>query len=352
MDDKIKIISNNNLFKSITDASISRSIDAVAGGFQITVTNYSIDTLLLKEDDPIKVFIGEEVYVTGWIERIESEYSDGNHNVVIYGSDKTVDIVEGSIYVNASYNLTSFKKLCEKVLADHDININVIDLSKSKGNDFPADEVNVGEAGESILDFLNRYAIKANSMLTTNGNGELVIYRNSGLNVGAKLNVIRFGNNSQVKSVKLIKDHSNRYSKVIIKSQLEDLDNDGDDVEGIAEDLKVTRKRVKVLISESIADINTANKIAEWEVNKRRSDSIQYNCNVVGFRTDVSYGKIWQPNFLVDINDEFSGIRATMMVKEVNFNYSESGTTTDLVLVSSDSYTLETQAKKLSIGVQ
>lgn len=351
--DDISIVVSGNRYSNIKEAQVSRTIEGVAGSFEVIIANRSIKKLNIKVDDDIKVYVGDKLYITGYIERMNSRYGLKNHDLSISGKDNTIDLIEGDVSENIAYTTTSFSRLCELVLFTHNIPVGVVDLSGSNGKDLDGSEISAGEASETLFDFMNRYAIKTNNMLTTDGKGNLVVYKNSGVETGVTITNGVGEKNPHIKSANFIQDNSKRYRKIIIKSQLDDLDDGGEDISGEAEDKNVQRQRTKVIISEAISDADIAKKIAEWEVNTRRSASRTYSCVLHGFRTGGTTGAIWEPNMKVSVNDEFAGINAKMMVKTVSFTYSENtGSLTSLELVSEDSFSLQTQAKKLAEGLQ
>ena len=353
--DKVIFYINGHKYEDIKEAPTSTHIDALAGSFEIIINRQTFRERPIFADDRIIIKISNEPYITGYVTEVDKTYSSNSNDISIIGYDATIDIFEGSITNNSTYNLIPFNLMCEKVLHENDMLHDVITINKNKGDYyvFPENMLINAEPSETVFSFLNRFAVIAGCLLTTDGKGALVVYTNNGIDVGAKISVEDDGENDLVKNINFNINHSNRFKKIIVKSQGESLDDKGDDIEGVAFDNNVRRNRVKLIIAESSLDIEGCTKLAEWEVNKRRSDSVQYSCTVRGFRvSDIFQAPLWSAGFLVDVKDDFSGINCKMLVKSVSFSYSESGTTTDLILVSSDSYTLQTQAKKRSIGVQ
>jgi prophage tail gpP-like protein len=342
-------------YKDIISANITKDIDAVAGGFAVSVTYEMFLTLRVKVDDSILLYMNDSNLMTGYITEIELNQNPTERDVTILGNCKTVDLVDSSIFNNCSYTVSKLKRLCELAISFNGLDIDVLDerdkFSDNEFGDFAEGTILNGEAGESLLNFLNRYASISSAMLTSNELGQLIIYDNHGVDVGAKIIVDDQNSNERLISSNVIRNNSNRFSKIIIKSQGESLDDDGDDIIGEAIDGEVSRKRTKMIISDSILDIDSATKLAKWEVNKRRSDSVSYNCALLGFRTNGIYGDFWRVGMLVSVNDIYSEIKSMMLVKSVSFDYSMEGRITNLELVASDSYTLKTEASQFAKGV-
>ena len=363
MDDQIEIIINNVAYTEIKEIDVGRDLDYLAGSFECAIANKFIVSSPVFIEDQVEIRIGDNPILLGNVDSLNSSITNSSHDYVFSGSDWTNDLVMTEISVNATYNYTKLKKLCEKVLSDNEINyITVVDSSVNdfveqngvlvrQENDFPVGSEQSAETGDTIFDFLSVYAEKAGKILPSDGDGRLIIYSNSGIAKNLQLSNTVSGDNEKIKSASYTQDFTNRYKNVIVVSQAIDLEDGGHDTRGIATDDKVRRNVNKIIINESVADALTAKKIAEFEVNKRRSDSVQYNCSVMGFYATKNV--LWQPNLLVSIIDENFGIKATMLLKTVRYVYNETdGSICNLTFVSSDTYSLRTEASKFNEGVE
>lgn len=363
MKNEIKVIVNNKAYSEIKEIEVVKDLDYLSGSFDCVMANRFIARSPVEIEDQIEIQIGSNPILLGNVDRISANITNSLHDYILSGSDWTSDIETTEISVNATYQFKKLKRLCEKVLSDNDINyIDVIDNSSPdfveengvfvrSENDFPNNDEQSGDTGQTIFDFLSGYAEKAGRVLTSDGEGRMIIYSNSGINEGVVLDNTSSGVNKYIKTASITKDFSNRYKKVIVVSQALDLENNGQDIRGEAEDKFIRRQVNKVIINESVADADTAKKIAQFEVNKRRSDSIQYNCTVAGFYAEN--GKLWAPNLLVSIIDENLGIKATMLLKRVRYKFNENdGSTCDLSFVSSDAFSLRTEGSQLNEGLE
>lgn len=331
-----------NQFKKI---KVTRSLDAVSGSFSFQAANKRISDFPFKIFDAANVVVNGIQSVNGYIYKMNPAYSDKSHTVEITGFDKTRDLVDIKIFRNVQYNTPiTLQRLALEVTTDGDIfGMNVRDQADAPP--FKEGELLAGETGETLFSYLERHARKRNVILSNDGDGNLVLYRNSGNAIGATLtNIFNEPQNSNIISASANYDYTNRFDRMIVVSQQDGEDN----VRGFARDDEIKRVRgvrTHVVVSETVQDVKACTELAEWEVNKRRSDSITYNCEVQGFwATDTM---VWQPNQLVDIVDEYADINSRMLLRSVDYSFDEtSGSRASLSFVSPDSYSLQANDPK------
>ena len=348
----IKLIVNGREYTDIIQIEVEKDIDYISGSFSCVVANNFMSNFPIRVNDKVTVNIAGNDVIYGNVETLDDDIDTRSHSVTITGRDVTADLVRSEIYSNADYSFTDLKSLIEAVMKDNGItNIGVIDESNSEGNDFSEGESQVGETGQTIFDFISDYADKASKVLTSDGKGNVVIYSNSGINKSVVLNNSYDNENRYIKNINYSIDFNDRYKRVIVKSQAEDLSSGGEDITAESIDDEVVRNITKVIISDTVSDKETAQRLADFEVNKRRSDSISYSCTVPSF---FNISRIfWEPNLLVAIIDSNTGVNATMLLKGITYKYNlEEGSTSDLVFVSEDTYSLKTQASQFNEGVQ
>ncbi len=325
-----------NQFKQI---KVTRSLDAVSGSFSFQAANKRISDFPFKIFQEARVTVNGVNTINGYIYKIKPGYSETSHTVDISGWDKTRDLNDIKIFKNVAYNTPiSLQKLAFNVTTDHDI-YGMSILDRANVEDFKEGELLAGETGESLFSFLERHARKRNVILSNDGEGNLVLYRNSGVNIRATLrNIFNEPQNSNIISASANYDYTKRFDRVIVTSQEEG----NDDVRGEATDDKIARARgarTHVVVSETVQDVKQCEELAKWEVNKRRSDSITYNCEVQGFWATGS--TIWQPNQVVNIVDQYADINSKMLLRSVTYGFDETnGSRAKLEFVSPDSYSL------------
>jgi prophage tail gpP-like protein len=331
---------NNRQYSQFKEVSITQSLDSIAGSFEAVIANEVISKLSVKMFDTVEILVNGFGVLYGYINNTNPSYSTSSHDVNISGFDQTIDVVECSINTTVTYNgPITLIDLISKILDDSKINSNIL-VSYQKGIEkisYNKDEIVAAESGESIFDYIDRIARKKQCLLSHNNKGNIVIYRIAGLDIGAEIrNEAGKNNNDFILSAGATYDYSRRFRGIVVISQTQK----GNDIMGWARDNGARDNRIKAIISDSAVDLETAQKIATWEVNKRRSDSVQYSCRLQGFW--ATKDKIWQPNQLVNIYDDFADINGKMLLRDVTYNLSDNeGSTVDLTFVSPDSYSLQ-----------
>jgi len=339
MADVISLNVNGTSYEQFKEIRVTRSLQAIVGSFEAVVANSRISTFPMKALNSATITVNGVQVIGGFINRITPSYSSPNsHTVNIQGFDKTKDVVDSTIFGNVQVNGSiSLKELIQGLLITHEIE-GVRVTQKADIEDFDGEEILSGETGDSLFEYIQKHAQKKKVLLGADGKGGIVIYRNQdGSSVASLIN--RFGENqeSKIKSASSSVDFTNRFSKVIIKSQG---GLGGDDISGEFDDKEVTRNKVKVIIVETVEDIKSCEDWAKWEVNKRKSDSVTYECVVQGFSSQG--GIVWEPGQFVAIEDDFADMKSVMLLRDVEYSVGlQTGSTTKLTFVAKDSYKLQ-----------
>jgi len=329
-DNDITVVIDGDEIKKFLKVSISKSLDSVSRGFLFSISQDQFDAKI-EMNATVQIYVNTYLEVTGKINKIVPSYDVDNHNIDVSGFSDTYDLVRGTIFTNPNYATPiSFLDLAEKVLEDNGIQgiqisptiaanevVSVIDDDENR---------TAGDIGETIFSFLDRYAKKVGVILSDDPSGKLVVYKNKPNASDIRIRNRRdFFNNKLILAASYDVDYSKRFQKVIVKSQ----DENEDSIEAFALDNDVKAQGVMTIISENLSDIAGCQTQANFEVNKRRADSVKYNCKTFGFGLRKSGN--WEINTAVDVADDFAGIKSKMMIRAVQFNFSENqGSTTNL----------------------
>ena len=198
--------------------------------------------------------------------------------------------------------------------------------------------------------------------MKSNGDGDVVVFRNSGSTPSGDLvNTFIDNNKGNIIDARVDYDGGNRFSKITVMSQgglngfLDMATQTVADVTGInipkpeaiygiAEDSSVSKKMSKVILSNTASDPESCRLQAQWELNKRSAESIKYNATVFGF--SKSNGEVWNCGDIINVDDEFANIKASMFLNNVVYRFDlSSGSTTDLEFVSDTIYRLDAEGK-------
>jgi len=345
-------------YSNFTAASCEIRLDALCNQFSFEAVAPNGEPLPFKGGEGCKVIVNGEVVLTGFIEVINVSYDGQSHTINISGRDKTADLLDSSIdkIDDIRGDELTLKALIESVIKSLGLDITVIDeVSPAPFN--AAEDIVSPEPAENAFQFLEKYSRKRNVLLTSNGDGNIVIAANSGKTAtGAVQHLIEADDNNVISS-NFSYDTTGRYNAYKISSGLNPvaLNLAGDT--GLASlvnqgggvfDGEVRQGRQLVIIAESPFSDTPCKDRAKWEADIRKARGLLYSAVVPSFSVDGENGELWQVNRIYRIVDDFVGKIEPMLCNSVTFTYSASeGKNTALSFVDQKAYTLFEPANPL-----
>lgn len=345
-------------FVNFTSIGVNKSLEMISGTFVFQATITDNDQFPIKTGQLCRVIVDNSPspipVITGFVEIVEGQSDAASDTISIQGRDKTADLIDSTLTADQSDfpGPISLKKMAETAMQKAGITgiaviNNVAGLEDFKTSDFQASEVE-----ETIFEFLERYARKRQVVLTSNGDGNLVITRSGQTKSPFKL--IRLledtENQNTVLSSRYRTDISQRFNRYIVKSQTNPSADpftdttsakDATNTEGLAIDDQIRESRTLTIINESSNKNDGNNVRADWEARFRKTRGETYGCNVQGFivpNTDT----IWEPNVLFDVTDEKYEVDEILLLREANYTFSlQEGSIVSLNFVPSNAYSLE-----------
>ena len=201
-------------------------------------------------------------------------------------------------------------------------------------------------------------ARKKQVLLTTDGKGNIVLARGSTKPIDAQL-ILKEGQtiNTNTQESELVRDSTNRFNKVIVKSQANLSASTSyststvADITAFAIDEEIQKGKTLVVIAETaLGGITEAKNRAIWEINTRKAKGFNYIRTITGFSFDTAdESKIWEPNKLIDVVDERWDIRARLLIKNVEYKLDSdrAGGITLLTLTLQNAYNLSLSSSKI-----
>lgn len=346
-------------YTNFTKLSVTQSIEDFAGVFNFEATD--VDGTFNRDDYPAKigsfcrVTIDDIAVLTGYVEVIDISQDAESHSVNIAGRDVTCDLVDSSVppSLNFSAQTISLEKMINDLqdLIGLDLPIinEVADLT-----DFDSDTIFSLEAQGTIFEFLEPLARKKGVLLTTDGNGSIVITRGGfGGELGKDIfNILKDGEsgNNNVISSRITYDYSDRFQEYIGGSQsnlqaLSDLDSDVDNesitnsIASVIDDKAPRDTRKFYFIAEETTNTADLNTRINWEANVRKTRSRVYEATLEGHT--ITGGVPYWFNEKAIVIDDPMGVSERMLVQSVTFTESVAdGELTTLKFVYRDAYTL------------
>lgn len=327
-------------YEGFTDIAVNGAMENFSSSFSFSTTVKENSLGIIQNDlklgQQARVFIDTTLAITGYIESLDISYSSGSHSINVSGRDIGGDLIDSSIR-QKSYIQRDFQKLINLVLVDNGYSIKVINKVGTLTLE-PTETIKT-EQGDSVFDFLDRYAKKLQVLLKINSNGDLEIIREDDQVVKNFL-INDFTQNNNILSASLNLTSVNRFNVIEVYSQ----DNNkthtktGISQKGTATDSKIRTTRRKIITMDTASQSKSLKSLAEWNVNLRRAKGSRYSCKVVGF---YSGDTIWQSNKLVNIIDYAAQVKGNFLIQGVEFSQSLQGSFTTLDIVERGAFSAE-----------
>lgn len=346
----ILLQTNGGRMSNWTSAEIVRSLDAISGSFILTVVADKLEPLPVKAGDQCTVSVNGTTVLTGYVDIVEVSYSYSTHMITVTGRDKTADIVDSHCDNVLEFKAPiSMEEVCRKTLAAAGLS-DVKIVNKVSGlKPFTKEELVAGKIGEKCFEFMDKYALKRQVVLTTDGLGSLVITRASESPEGYQLKNVIADNFNTIKTAQVTYDNSERYNKYIFVTQA-NYSADPKTTEKVskathrrsqATDDEIRPSRQYVAIDEGSSPEGPMKDRATWEKNLRKAKSFKYSCVHVDHSPYSYDGEPYKPNSLVRVEDEWAGVSQDLLVIKVTTRLSMTdGSTTELELLPREAFEL------------
>lgn len=353
--DRVLLAVNGVPFHNFTKISVSRSIENFCGTFDFEATAADQRGFPIGRGAHIGVMVNGRRIVTGWVEKISPSISSSDHMVSISGRDVTCDLVDSTLAAN-SVELNppiTLEGIIQAVLDAIGLKL-TIKNNVAGLEPFGSDDLVACEAGQGAFEFIELHARKKQVLITTDGNGTIVITRAETVNGDYRFTNRRDGAFNNVLSSSASYDDSQRFNQYVVQSQgnMVGANKSGaanfDDLVNVtsnaAVDSEVRRGRVLHLVAEQSALSGTAYDRAVWEASVRKARSMTYSATLDGITDDN--GAAFEFNRVVMVDDDAAGINALMLVKSVSFSIDSSGSETSFEMAERGAYTLELNQPK------
>jgi len=332
---------DNDIFVGWTSVTVGKTLDAIAGSFNVSMNDKNFrqkfERFNLSPGKVVSISYKNKVIQTGFITSISPSFESQSRKIDITVTEKTIDLVEASVFGLSQINNVSMSELAKKLTTP--FGIEVID----RLNDPTRFEKVRIEAGESPFEVLERKARNTATLFMSDGFGNLVIDT-----IGGKKSATNLIEGVNILSGNTSFNYSDRFSKYVVKGQ-EDNEKTGwnqskNSAQGTAQDENILRYRPKVIVAENKVNSKEAEKRAAWEASVRLAKSISGSIKIVGWTKEN--GEIWTINELVSIDCKMLGLVGEYLISGVELSFSESGYETTLSIAPRDSYTQNPTIKK------
>jgi prophage tail gpP-like protein len=313
---------------------ISRSIEVATSSFELSCSaDANTLKLISKEGAPVKISIGDDVVLSGFIETIEQTLAPRTHLITLSGRGKLADLVDCSCRIDKVNANTSLEALCTAIATPYSVDVfvppNGTQAVLDKLPVLPRQIVSITETAWEVIE---RYARYCGMLVFESEEGELTI-STAGTELGAS--GVSIGQN--VEAIVCTKSTLGTFStfNAVLSAY-----SAGADDEGVTNLPIVTvvaknntgRLRPTYFVSEqSATDRRFVEKRVNWMASRAYGRSRRVRALVDSWR-DAS-GSPWIPNTNYPVSADAVGIpeNTILLLAEVTFILDKLGTHAELV---------------------
>lgn len=321
-----------------TEVRVSRGIERCPSDFEIGMTERypgQADAFVVQDGDACTVKLGDDVVLTGHIDRANYSISPNQHAVTIIGRSNCADLVDCSAeWPGGQISGDDALGIAQKLAQPYGITVSA---PGAKGVRVEQFNLMIGETGYEIIERVCRYGAL---LAYDQPDGNLVLAQAASVVAASGFTE---GQNVQFASMTFSSDQ--RFSDYQCFMQSMDVLGDigeGGNLLATAKDPGMARHRLRMIISESPGGgLDFAQKRVTWEANRRIGRSAQLHVVTDGWRDGA--GALWAPNTLVPLSlptlkcgseDE----KALWLVTEVTYRRDNSGTTCALTIMRPEAF--------------
>lgn len=328
----IELELNGVPYTDFVSASITVSLPTLANSFSFVASSkggfppFAIGDRVRASADGIAI-------LSGYVEVVAGSDDENHHTITYSGRDKTFPLIDSSFDAIGEIDAAgiTLQKLAEITVAHIGADIRVLDMSDSQQPFNVAEDVIAPAVGESALRFLSDWAAKRSAILTSNGDGDVVIASNAPASSGATLQrLVNGGANNNILSQSWSLDWSKVARLYAHRSVLDLLAvNQAGDVPTdqvvnqsgeYLDSQGAPGKQFVVAESKSYSNEQLAQR-AKWASQLARAKATKYRCVVRGHQNNAD--QLWAVNTLVAINSETASLNKQMLLEEVVFSEGE-----------------------------
>lgn len=318
MSNTVTLRADGRLFTGWTSVFVTRSIESVAGYFELGVNvPPGTDLSGLAPGKKFTLEIGGQIVCTGYIDSRRRQMTADSMKIIIAGRDKTADLIDcAAVYSGGQWKNRTLEQIARDLCAPYGVTVRWELSDKESSAVFPGFTL---DHSETVYEALVRASRARGVLMTSNAAGELVFSRAA----STATDELVLGEN--LLTLDFEEDFRDRFSEYTVKGYARANGVEGDDIDaksivsrkGTATDSDVTRYRPMIIIADSKITAKDAQARALREQRRRLAKSITFEAEIDGWtRKD---GQLWMPNLLVTIDASKYAIKTTeLLVSKVN----------------------------------
>lgn len=335
-DNDVSITVGGQVLSGWTDVRITRGVERLPSDFELSMTEVTpgtVNAVVAKAGDPFQLMIGNDVVITGYIDKLVPGFSARSHWIRVCGRSKCADLLDcAAEWPGGQISGSSALVIAQKLAGVYGISVatSIADLPV-----IPQFNLMLGESAFEIIERISRYSA---ALVYDLPDGSLFLSR---LGTTQAASGCVEGQNVENAWVEYSADGI--YSEYL--ALLQSLDTfsdlgDGGNLLYTAKDPNCARHRRLVLIAEAAGGgVEVVKQRALWEAARRSGRSRVVRVQVDSWRD--SAGALWTPNTLVPVELPTLKLASTnLLLGEVTFQLDDrGGHTAELLLMAPDAFT-------------
>jgi prophage tail gpP-like protein len=337
MSDDLSLIVGGRVIVGWEEIRVTAGIERMVRDFEISMTErFAGDALpdVIQPGDDCRVLLGDDVVITGWVDRFAPIISARRHSIRVTGRGKCSDLVDCSAeWPSGQISGSNALGIAQKLADPYGIKV------AAEGDDtgiIPQFNVQWGETAFQIIERVSRYhALLAYEL----ADGSLLLSR-----VGTASHASGFTQGINVEAARVVHANDHRFSEYVVRRLSTSVHSDAGsgvgEIVATAIDKGIRRHRVKYMVAESgIIPLNLGQYRADWEAARRFGRSSTLHIRTDSWRD--SAGNLWQPNTLVPLDLPAMKIPtgAKWTIAEVTFGRDRDGTHAELTIMPPGAFT-------------
>ncbi|WP_447886439.1 phage baseplate assembly protein [Serratia fonticola] len=342
MNDDLVLTVGNREIMGWNEIRVTRGIERLPSDFSLSLMDYypgSNEKQLVVPGEPCTVRFGNDLVMTGNIDRWNPVISKARHEVRVTGRGRCRELVDCSAeWPNNVIGQANALQIAQKLAAPYGINVssNINDMTT-----VPQFTLNWGESPQEVLSRVCRWAAMLFYDLP---DGSLYMTR-----VGTRKAGGGIAQGGNIEDASFASSIDERYSDYIgVSMSTNALYSDSGGYSSVtlarAKDQEVAKLgyRNRVVVVESTMNVNRlAQNCIDWEMNRRYGRSKQLQVTVDSWRDGA--GRLWEPNTLIPIRLPAFGLDDVLwLLSEVTFiRNGDEGTKARMVLMPPQAFDVQ-----------
>jgi prophage tail gpP-like protein len=336
--DEVTITVHGSALSGWTDVRITRRIEGCPNDFDVSMTEKypgEADAFVVQAGDPCTVSIGDDVVITGYVDRFSRGYDANSHTLSISGRGKCQDLVDCMAeWPTGQISGDNALQVAQKLAQPYGITVSLLG---DAGPTIPQINLTIGEKAFDLIERLCRFA----GLLAYEGtDGNLILATGQDTAAGSG-----FTEGQNVQAAHVFSAMDQRYSEYLVFLLATDTLGDlgqGSNLSFIAKDPNVLRhRRTGLIVEAGGGGIEVTQRRATWEAARRVARGFQ--ANVIGDSWRDSAGALFAPNTKAPLS--LPGLHlddVSWTFGEITYRRAEkSGTTLEAVLMDGAAFAPE-----------